>query len=195
MSKVQSDLLLVSLVCSLAFSAGCADDTLDYTETKRIDEKVTETELQTFLRIIDSLPEKKLPQMPPVFAPPPEWNQARTLPVNELVNEESNLIEERSSAEFLARQLQRNRPLQRALRREQMTPDQFVGLSLAIGVSLARNTLRDKQNLDKILEKGEAAIDRLKNDNRPFSSLRQEAMYYVLKQAVWITKADRVNRL
>ncbi len=56
-SKVQSDLLLVSLVCSLAVAAGCAGDTLDYTETKRIDEKVTETELQTFLRIIDSLPE------------------------------------------------------------------------------------------------------------------------------------------
>ncbi len=75
--------------------------------------------------------------MPPVFAPPPEWNQARTLPVNELVNEESNLIEERLSSEFLARQLQRNQPLQRALRSEQMTPTQFVGLSLAIGVGLA----------------------------------------------------------
>ena len=44
-SKVQSDLLLVSLVCSLAIAVGCAGDTLDYTETKRIDEKVTETEL------------------------------------------------------------------------------------------------------------------------------------------------------
>ena len=76
-----------------------------------------------------------------------------------------------------------------------MTPGQFVGLSLAIGASLARNTLRDNQDLDKILAKGEAAIDRLKDDNRPFSSMRQKAMYYVLKQAVWITRADRVNRL
>ena len=103
--KVQSDLLLVSLVCSLAIAVGCAGDTLDYTETKRIDEKVTETELQTFLRIIDSLPEQKLSQMPSVFTPSSEWDQARTLPVNELVNEESNLIEERSSADFLAKQL------------------------------------------------------------------------------------------
>ena len=36
--------------------AGCADQSLEFTEVKRISEKVTEAELNTFLRVVNSLP-------------------------------------------------------------------------------------------------------------------------------------------
>lgn len=178
-----------------ALFVGCGEEQLEFTETKRINEKVTEAELQTFLRIVESLPDQQLPDVPPVFAPPPVWNQSRTLPVGELVNEEQNLLAERWTAEWMARHLQRNRPLARALRREEMTLEQFVGFTLAIGAALARNTIRDNQDLDEILKKGHAAVERLRRDTRPFSSLRQDGRYYILWQAEWITRIDRVERL
>jgi len=176
---------------------GCIGEDLEFTEVKRLDEKVTEEELATLLRILDSLPDKKLPELPPVLAPPPVWNQARTLPVHELITEEQALIDEHWSVEWLARNLKRNRPLLRALRREEMTPEQFVGLSLTVGASLARSTLRDDQDLGEISKRGKTAINRLRRTFgvRPFSSLSREASYFVLHQAVWVTRIDRANQL
>lgn len=176
---------------------GCISEDLEFTEVKRLDEKVTEEELATLLRILDSLPEKKLPDMPPVFAPPPVWNQARTLPVHELITEERALIDEHWSVEWLARSLQRNRPLLRALRREEMTPEQFVGLTLTIGVAMSRSTLRDQQDLQEVTRRGKAAINRLRSSlgPRPFSSLSREASHFVLHQAVWLTRIDRAKQL
>jgi hypothetical protein len=191
---------------------GCMSEDLEFTEVKRLDEKVTEEELATLLRILDSLPEKKLPDMPPVFAPPPVWNQARTLPVHELITEERALIDEHWSVEWLARSLQRNRPLLRpllrALRREEMTPEQFVGLTLTVGVAMSRSTLRDQQDLQEISKRsardqqeiskrGKTAINRLRGTlgPRPFSSLSREASHFVLHQAVWLTRIDRANQM
>ncbi len=182
-------LLLSSLIC------GCSSETLDYTEVKRIDEQLTEAEIQTFLRIIDSLPDKQLPRFPLVFSLPTGWNQSRNLPVNVLLNEKKNVLNEHWSIDWLATHLDENRPLRLALRHEGYTPQQFIGLTLAIGVAMSRGTLREGQDLDRILTKGEAAIHRLKRETRPFSSLSKEGMYYVLREAVWITRVDRARHL
>jgi hypothetical protein len=187
------ELFSVFVLCAVV--VGCGPDRSEFTATKRIDEKVTEAELKAFVRVIRSLPDEKIPEIPLVFAPPPDWNQARTLPVGELVNEEQNLIDERWSAEWLARYFEKNRRLARALRREQMTTEQFAGLTLAVGVALARNTLQDDRNLDKVLQKGYAAVKRLKSDSRPFSSLGREGRHHILRQAAWITRIDRIERL
>lgn len=146
------------LTCCCFVSFGCGDETLDYSEVKRIKEKVTESELQTFLRIIEALPEKKLPKFPTMFAPPPDWKTSRTLPGKQLIQEEAKLIDQRWNAESLARHMQRKRKLQRILRRERMTLEQFIGLSRTIGVTLSRNTLRDNQNFKAILKKGDKAL-------------------------------------
>jgi hypothetical protein len=180
---------------ALLLLCGCAGETIDYIETKRIDEKVTEPELRTFLAIVESLADKKLPKLPPVFAAPPEWHHARTLPVNELVNEERTMLDDRWSVEALARALDRNRPLQRALRREQLTPEQFVGLTLAIGAALSKTTLRDDQKLDDILAKGQIVLQSLSQETESFSSLSRERRHYFLQQAAWVTRVDRAKRL
>ena len=187
------ELFGVLVLCAVV--VGCAGDEPAFTVTKRIDEKVTDVELKAYVRVIRSLPDEKLPDLPLVFAPPPQWNQARTLPVGELVNEEQNLISERWSAEWLARYFEKNRRLARALRRERMSVEQFAGLTLAVGAALARNTLEDDRNLDKVLKKGYTAIKRLKSNTHPFSSLGREGKHHILRQAAWITRVDRIERL
>ena len=127
--------------------------------------------------------------------PPPDWDEGRTFEVRELVDREIKMLAERSDVEKLATHLPKNRPLLRALRREQLTPEQFVGLSLAIGVALSRSTLRDDQDLDRIIEEGERKIDELKQNAKPFHLHSQEGKHRVLRQAVWITRVDRAKRL
>ena len=92
---------IIALV-ALAFASGCADSKVELTEVKRIDEKVTEPELLMLLQIVAQLPNKTVPPMPPLFAPPPHWSADRTLPVDELVVEEQRLMEDRHSIEALA---------------------------------------------------------------------------------------------
>lgn len=189
-------LWLSCLLCGQVLLAGCVDESLQFTEVKRIHEKVTESELQTFLRIINSLTDKKLPDSVSIFAPPPDWDLSRTLPVSKLVNEEIKLIRERSSVEKLAEHLQKNRRLQRALRREKLTPEQFVGLSLAIGVAIGRSTLRRDQDLDRIIKAGEKSIKSLETTyKKSFNQYSDEDQHRILRQAVWITRKDRAQQL
>ena len=178
--------------------AGCGPSQLEYTEVKRINEKVTAAELNQFLRIIESLPDKKLPPMPTVYAPLPQWKPSRTLPVNELLNEEQESLDQRWSVEWIARQMKRNRPLQRALRRENITREQFLGLTLAIGVSLSRSRLRVHQNLAEVISRGENNLRVLRQDpryERTFSKLRREGQHSILRSAGWVTRIDRARRL
>lgn len=186
---------LVCLVWAMTILGGCAEEALDFTEVKRIDERVSESELRTFIRIVEGLPDKKLPALPPVFAPPPRWNRARTFPIKELVNEEKIRIDEHWTVDWLARQLPRSRMLEQRLRMERMTREQFVSLAVAIGVALSAATLREEQDLDLVIDRGERAIEKLRADNNPFNSLNEEGMHYVLQQAVWITRVDRAKHL
>lgn len=187
------------LFCALVFllpQAGCREEPLEFTEVKRVDEAVTGAELDVFLRLIDSVPKQQLPPFPPLFAPPPEWDES-TLPVSELVSREERLIREHRSVAALARSLERNRPLQRALERERMTPEQFTGLSLALGAALSYATLREEQvrDLDRLIARGESVLRRLRQENRTFSTLRDEQKYAVLEDAVWLTRLDRAAHL
>jgi hypothetical protein len=176
-------------------SAGCGSDQLDYIEVKDIDERLTEDELQTFLRITEAVPEGRLPPLPVVFAAPPEWPPSRTLPVNELLAEEQKAIDERWDVERLAERLGRHRRLARILKQERLTAEQFVGLSLAIGLALSRGTLRAEQDLEQIVERGRQAIERLNRNTRSFAAHSPEGRHYVLSQAAWLVRIDRAEHL
>lgn len=184
-----------ALVLVVAACLGCEAESLDYTEVKRIDERITAHELTTLLRIAQALPDQKLPSLPAVFIPPPQWNEIRTLPVSELVAEEQRSLAERWSVPWIVRQLERNRPLHRVLQRERITPEQFAGLVLATGAALSRSALRENQDLEKIIARGEPTVERLRRETRSFASFSQEARHYVLQQAAWLTRVDRAQRL
>jgi len=188
--------LCLCLLTVVITVSGCGGNGLEYTEVKRIDEKITQAELNGFLRVVNRLPDHKLPKLPSVFPPPPNWNSRRTLPVSQLVDEERSELATRWSVEWIARRLKKNRRLQLALRLERMTTEQFVGLTLAIGVALSRNTLHGHQNFDMILANGKAVIAQLKRDShRRFAELNDQDRYTVLVRAIWISRVDRAVHL
>ncbi len=179
----------------LTLTLGCAQETVKYIEVKRVNEPVSSSEWKSFLKVVNRLPERKVPNFSSVFTPVAEWNPSRNLPVNELLEELHQQLERRWSIDEMARNLKGNRALERALRRERMTLKQFVGLALTIGTAMARSTLRPDQDLDALLKKSELVLRRLRQDNRPFSSLSRSSMYNVCQQAKWLVRMFRAKYL
>jgi hypothetical protein len=186
---------LFSMTACCLFCFGCSKESLEFTEVKRQSEKVTQKEYESFIRVIESLPKKRLPDFSPVLIPVPKWSKSRTLRINDLVSEAQTEISDRWKVEEVARQLKRKRSLQRVLRREKMTTEQFVGLTLTLGIALNRNTIRENQDLNQIVTFGDQVVRKLKTDKRLFHKLTQEGRLVVLRNAVWITRIDRAQRL
>ena len=174
---------------------GCGQATLEFTEIKRIDEPLTEQELNTFFNVIQALPDGKLPSLPPIYAPPPNWNRTRTLLVYELVNMEEKELSERRRVEWFVRHIARNRRLRQVLGHNKMTPEQFIGLMLTIGTAVNRTTLRENQELTPLIKENLIVRDKLRGDKRLFSSLSDEGRHYVVHQATSLTRIDRADRL
>ena len=198
MSLPKLDARLCFLATVLVLASSCQRGPGDFHEVKRIHEKVTKAELEQFFRIIDALPDKKLPELPPVLRPLPNWNPERTLPVSELANEEKKALESAWKVDSLTRVLKRNKDLQRALQSEQMTLKQFIGLTLAIGAACSRSQLRANQNLNDVIARGREVLDetpQIQKDDRNFAQLSREARFTVLRRAGWLTRIDRANRL
>ena len=141
----------------LSLLAGCGEQAPKFAEPRDVGDKVTDADLDTFFQVVDELPDKKLPEMPALFKSPPAWDEQRTLPVNELVREESDELEKLWNDEHLIRHLAKDRALQKALR-ERMSPAQFVGLVKTIGAALARNAVRPDQDLRLIVEQGKRRL-------------------------------------
>lgn len=175
--------------------AGCQNAQIEYREVKRPHEKVTEAELKQFLQIVDELPDKQLPPLPPVMRPLPNWSADRTLPVKELVNEERKLLDEGWDVNAITARWKRHAGLQRLVEREGITLEQFVGLTLAIGAAVSRTRLRSDQDLAGLLDRGKSVVARLRQDDRPFAKLSREVRHAVLRNAGWITRMDRAERL
>ncbi len=184
----------VILLCAISV-CGCSEpEIVDY-EPKRPDDRISEAELESFLSIIDSLPDQKLPSMPSVMLPAPQWNRNRSLPVNELVNEDEKARIEHGSIDWLAAHFTQSRFLKRGLRRERMTISQFIGLYLALGTSLCRDGVPPDRDLEQILIRGKRAIVELKKDHRAFSALPEDLAYLLQEQSGWLAVVDRAARL
>jgi hypothetical protein len=186
---------LAAAVVVAVLLAGCSEPDEVQSEPKRADDKITAAELESLLSMIDSLPEKALPQIPSVMAVAPQWTRNRTLPVFELVKEEEKLRFDHESIEWLAAHCPQSRSLKRALRREKMTIGQFIGLYLALGAALSRDNVPVDRDLEQILERGRLAIAELKKDQRIYSSLPDDEAYFLREKSAWLAVVDRAARL
>ncbi len=185
---------LVSAV--LLFNVSCSNKSLDYTEIKQINEKVTEAELKRFLKVIKLLPKQKTPTFPSVFAPAPSWSHIRSLPIEDLVNSEQINLSQQWDIQRISDHFgTRNRTLKKALMRRNMSKDQFISFTLALGLASSRMQLRKDQNLEEIIKKGNKAIQKLQMEKRPFSSLSLEERHRTLHEAMWIARVNRAERL
>ncbi|QDT41201.1 hypothetical protein Pan241w_12610 [Gimesia alba] len=175
---------------------GCSENSLDYTELKQINEKVTESELKKYLKVIKLLPQNKIPTFPSVYAPAPAWSHIRSLPIEDLVNSEQNNLSQLWDIQRISDHFGiRNRTLKKALHRRDMSKDQFISFTLALGLAAGRTQLRPDQNLEEIIQKGEKIIHQLQLDKRPFSSLSLEEKHRTLHEAMWIARVNRAKQL
>jgi hypothetical protein len=190
---VRKPIGLALVFCAL-LTAGCGAQAERYTEPRDIGDKVTAADLESFLQVVDDLPGKKLPELPPLFKGPPSWDEQRTLPVNELLREENDEIEKQWNNENFIRHLAKDRALQKALRQRLSLP-QFVGLVKTIGIAMARISVRPDQDLRHIIELGKKRLETLRSQNRRFNELKPDERHMVLATAAWTTRIDRARRL
>ena len=183
------------LLAGMLILSGCAEPEVVPSEPKRAEDQITAAELESFLSVVTSLADSRLPPIPPVLLAAPQWSRQRTLPVSELVKEEQKQLKERMTIEWLADHCPQSRFLKRALRREKMSLEQFVGLYLALGLSLSRDHVPADRDLDQIVARGQQSVSELSRDQRTFSSLADDAAYYLEQQAGWLPVVDRSSRL
>ena len=194
-SPFSTSLLLPALLLATCMACGCGEEAPEYSEVRRIDEDLNPDELQTFIRIVNQLPDHRLPDWPLLFQAPPQWKASRTLSIGELLQEEQGQLDQKWDVSTLAAQLKQNRQLHRVLHRERMTAEQFTGLTLSIGMALCANTLREEQDLKLLISRGEIVLGELRRDARTFSTLDEETRFHVLQEAVWLCRLQRANQL
>lgn len=184
-----------SLTIVLLCLGGCWSKPLEYVEVKRIDEVVTESELEDFLDVIRLMPDGKMPELPAIYREPVRWSASRTLPVNELVNEELAQIERPWDTDDLAGEVENHRRLKRVLRRLEMSPEQFMGLLLAVGTAMNRSQLPEDYDFDEVVQRGDKVIRKLKHNETPFVEYSPDRQFSVSREAVWLYRVDRAKRL
>jgi len=180
--------LLALIVC------GCDGEDVHF-EVKQVSEKITDAELESFRSIIDGLPDHELPPFPSTLLSRPHWTQERTLPIQDLVRQEIDAHEDAWSVDLIARQLPKNQRLMRLLRREQMSPEQFVSLTLALGAALSADAVDKRIDLAEVVKTGQRHVKTLKADETAFSTLSDERAHEILAQAAWITVVNRAQIL
>src|SRR5690606_19445849 len=132
------------------------------------------------------LPEGKLPELQPIYRRPVRWSESRTLPVSELVNEESVQIERPWDTKHLAHEIETNRRLQRTLRRVEMTPEQFMGLILTLGAAMNRSLLPEDYDFDSVIRRGQKVVGGLKRNRTPFEEYSPDRQFSVTREAIWL---------
>jgi len=76
-----------------------------------------------------------------------------------------------------------------------MTLEQFVGLYLALGTALYRDSVPAEREIEPILDRGKKAIAELKKDHRIFSTLPEDQAYFLQEQSGWVAVVDRARRV
>ncbi len=195
-SRADDDCMAIRIcILWLILLCGCGEETLDYTEVKRIDELVSTDELKSILRIARSLPDNRLPKLPNIYTSPPVWTAERTLSVKELIAEEEETIRRRNDIEQLAEYLGHNSRLDELLKKERMTREQFVGLFITVGVAMSRSTMTEEADFEEIIHDGRAALRPLQRDQTSFATYSEDQQFFILQQAKWLTRIDRAEKL
>jgi hypothetical protein len=181
-------------LCSLVV-LGCAEEPLEFVEVKRVDEVVSEAELDHFLEIVRQLPDEKLPELQTIYRVPVVWNDLRTLPVSDLVSEELAEIERPWDTKDLADAMDTNRRFQQVLKQAKMTPEQFMGLLLSVGTAMNKSFLSEQFDFDGFIERGERVVDQLQKNHTPIADYSPDRQFSLSREAVWLYRVDRAKRL
>jgi hypothetical protein len=179
----------------LAACAGCGEEAVLSIEVKQPDQPLTEAEWTSFRRAVEGLGPNGLNDLPGVFPPAPDWPATRTLPVSGLADAEQRLLADQWEPATHAGRLTHRPGLARVLRREQLTAEQLIGLTLTVGAALARSQLPEEVPFDDLLRRDQTVADALAHDERIYSLLETEDRYAVLDRALSLHRIDRLKRM
>lgn len=183
------------LAACLLLIMGCAEEPSPFTETRLPDQVILPEEWAAFQRIVEALPAPKLMEMPAVYPPLPNWIETRSLPVYELVTEEQKTLSESWNVEIVLKQFERSKTLIRLLEDEKMTPEQFVGVTLAIAAAMSRCQLEDDYDFQDFFRTANEEVSVLQRDRRLYSAMAPDSRHQVLRDAMWLHRVDRMTRL
>ena len=189
------DWRLLVWCCLCAWLVGCEAEAPAFTEVKRVEERVTAREWAAFVRVVERLPDHRLPSFPKVLLPPPQWDAKRSLPVRELYEEERRRREDCWDSARLARYFERNKQLERELRIEKFTTEQFAGLVLTLGAASSRSQIPEEMDLADLSAQARPFLKELAEDETIFVSLPPESQHVVLQKARWIARKVRADVL
>lgn len=191
--QIAASVRFLGLLAMLCLT-GCSEEVVQYPEMKRPDEVLLPEEWQVFVRIVDQLPDSKLTKIRDFQPPLPQWQGARTLPVDELAIEERAGLDQASNPENLATELLKIPGLPKLLQDENLSADQFAGITIALGAAIRRSSLGEEFPLETMIKRGKASVSQLLQDHRLFASLSIEERHRVLDSAVWLHRVDRAER-
>ncbi len=188
-------LLLPTLLLGLLALTGCAEEERLFHEVKHPREILKVAEVNQYLKIVNELPDKQLPPLPPLLSPVPRWDADRELSVQGLVNEERKRNGRQWLSESVVVELQSDRWLQKLLEKNGLSTEQFLGLAETICTAAARTRFPEVDELRRTVHHGQAEISDLQQREEVFSTLPPEEQYEVLRQAAWLTRVDRAQDL
>lgn len=164
-------------------------------EVRKFSDPLTEQDWATFEQIVKELPEPKLRKATDIVPQLPQWQEARTLPVNDLALEEQQSLAEYIDPAAMAERLKRLPGLLRLLKQRQVTPEQFAGLVVAIGAACRRSHLAEDYPFDDAIRHDERTLARISKDHRLFAGISPEDRYRVLDDAVALHRVHRAQQL
>ncbi len=174
---------------------GCAEEPIPFHEVKHPHERLKVSELNQYLRIVKSLPDKKLPPLPGLFTPVPQWDSNRELSIKGLIKEEKRWLPNRWFSEAVLAKLSNNRALMNALKKENLSIEQFLGLTETIAMAAARTHFEDIDELRVIVRTGKYELAQLSHLEDVFSSFPEEEQYEIIRKAAWLSRLDRAQNL
>lgn len=184
------------LACAtLSSLAGCEQPTVEFLETKNVEERLTEKEIIAVVAVLDAVGEPEKSKLPFPFLSPPAWSRSRTLPVSELIAAEEDALDRVWSPEDAATRIPKGEPWDTALQTQRLTREQFCALILNLAATLARSSADRTVSLKQLADRGVQELSSLANDERPFSSLSSDERHHALNQAIWLTIRDRAEKL
>ena len=189
LDRCRTGLLLAALLC------GCAPQASVFTEVVRPDDVLAERDLLRLLAVLESLDDAARMRLPVPFLGPPGWSAERTLPVSELLAEESQAQERAWSPNASADLLPAGSDWEPLLAAHGLSRRQFCGLLLAVGTAVARSHTAASLDLPGIAARGRRELEPLRGDERPFAPLPPEVQYQLVRRAAWLTIAESAARL
>ncbi len=186
--------LTLSLL-AIAGLIGCEQPTVEFLETKAVEEPLTQADLAAVVAIVEAVGEQEQSKLPYPFLPPPVWSESRTLPVSELLAAEEDSLQSVWSPEDAANQIPKGEPWDSALKSQRLTRQQFCALVLSVTAALARGAADPSVSLKQLAERGKRELESLASDERPFSSLTSDERHRALNKAIWLTIRDRAEKL